>query len=189
MRSVTVARRLRFRSSLVLLMIGVACGGPAAPAQTAPPAGEWREFDGNWTASGTRTTLDLGTNHTASNIHMNGSLLLTRNTLGVGFRAEVVGLVDSQSGMVGRAVWTDERGDKVFSELKGEWVGAGNRIAGTFLGGTGRYAGVTGEYEFQWQYVLAAEDGTVSGRTVGFKGRARLDAPPVPAPPAEGVLR
>ena len=43
--------------------------------------------------------------------------------------------------MVGRAVWTDERGDQVFSELKGEWVGTGNRIVGTFIGGTGRYAG------------------------------------------------
>ena len=78
--------------------------------------------------------------------------------------------------MVGRAVWTDERGDKVFSELKGEWVGTGNHIAGTFLGGTGRYAGATGEYEFQWQYVLAAEDGAVSGRTTGLKGRARVSS-------------
>ena len=89
--------------------------------------------------------------------------------------------------MVGRAVWTDERGDKVFSELKGEWVGTGNHIAGTFLGGTGRYAGATGEYEFQWQYVLTAEDGTVSGRTVGLKGRVRVGATPASAPSAEGV--
>ena len=113
---------------------------------------------------------------------MNGSLLLAgENTPGVGFRAEIVGFTDSQSGMVGRSVWTDERGDKVFSELKGEWVGTGNRIAGTFLGGTGRYAGATGEYEFQWQYVLTAEDGTVSGRTVGLKGRVRVGATPASA--------
>ncbi len=113
---------------------------------------------------------------------MNGSLLLTgENRPGVGFRAEFVGFTDSQSGMVGRAVWTDERGDKVFSELKGEWVGTGNRIAGTFLGGTGRYAGATGEYEFQWRYVLTAEDGAVSGRTAGFKGRVRVGAPPAPS--------
>ena len=79
--------------------------------------------------------------------------------------------------MVGRAVWTDERGDKVFSELKGEWVGTGNRIAGTFLGGTGRFAGATGEYEFQWQYVLTAEDGTVSGRTVGLQGAGARGRP------------
>ena len=35
---------------------------------------------------------------------------------------------------------------------------------GTFLGGTGRYAGVTGEYSFQWQYVVDSDEGSVSGR-------------------------
>ena len=76
--------------------------------------------------------------------------------------------------MQGRCVWTDERGDMVYSELRGEAVGSGNRIVGTFVGGTGRYAGVTGDYTFQWQYVIDAEDGAVSGRVVDFKGRARL---------------
>ncbi len=78
--------------------------------------------------------------------------------------------------MVGRAVWTDDRGDQVFSDLKGEFVGTGNRVAGTFLGGTGRFAGATGEYEFQWRYLLTAEDGAVGGRTEGFKGRVRVGA-------------
>ena len=39
---------------------------------------------------------------------------------GVGFRSEVIALNDSATGLVGRSVWTDERGDQVFSELKGE---------------------------------------------------------------------
>ena len=76
--------------------------------------------------------------------------------------------------MQGRCVWTDERGDKVYSELKGEFVATGNHIVGTFLGGTGRYAGVTGEYSFQWQFIVESEDGTVSGRAVDLKGRARI---------------
>ena len=160
-------------------MLGAACGRPAATAQQAPAAGEWRTFEGNWTASGTRTSLDLGSDHRASIVHLNGSLLLTGENTPVGFGGEFVGFTDTQSGMVGRAVWTDERGDQVFSDLKGEWVGTGNRVAGTFLGGTGRYAGATGEYEFQWQYVLAAEDGAVSGRTSGLKGRVRVGAGPV----------
>lgn len=185
-----VARRPRFgritpstpalRASwpaLALLMLGVACGQPAATAQQAP--GEWRTFEGNWTASGTRTSLDLGSDHRASIVHLNGSLLLTGENTPVGFGGEFVGFTDTQSGMVGRAVWTDERGDQVFSDLKGEWVGTGNRVAGTFLGGTGRYAGATGEYEFQWQYVLASEAGAVSGRTSGLKGRVRVGAGPV----------
>jgi hypothetical protein len=55
---------------------------------------------------------------------------------------------------------------------------------GTFLGGTGRYAGVTGEYSFQWKYIVESEDGTVSGRAVDLKGRARLGSGA--ATPGEG---
>jgi hypothetical protein len=53
-------------------------------------------------------------------------------------------------------------------------IGKGNRITGTFTGGTGRFEGATGEYEFQWQYVIEAEEGTIQGRAVGLKGRYRL---------------
>ena len=35
-------------------------------------------------------------------------------------------------------------------------------------------AGMTGDYTFQWQYVVDAEDGEVSGRVVDLKGRARF---------------
>jgi len=74
-------------------------------------------------------------------------------------------------GLVGRAVWTDQNGDQIFSEIHGEGTSAGNHLWGTFIGGTGRYAGATGEYEFAWQYVLETEDGTVQGRAVGLAGR------------------
>ncbi len=94
---------------------------------------------------------------------------------GAGFRSEVIGLGDSAAGFVGRSVWTDERGDQVFSELKGEGTAAKNRLTGTFLGGTGRFAGIAGDYEFSWQYVLEAEDGSIQGRATGLKGRFRID--------------
>jgi len=188
MGSVTAACQLRLRRVTVttsirttwpaLALLLAACGGPARPSEVSA-AGEWRTFEGSWTASGTRTTLEMGADHRASVVHMNGSLLLAgENRPGVGFRAEIVGFTDSLSGFVGRSVWTDERGDQVFSELKGESVGTGNRIAGTFLGGTGRYVGATGGYEFEWQYLLTAEDGAVSGRTAGLKGRVRVGGPP-----------
>jgi len=94
--------------------------------------------------------------------------------MGVGFRAKAIGFSDNLVGMQGRCVWTDEHGDKVYSELKGEWVGTGNHIVGTFLGGTGRFTGVTGEYSFQWKYVVESEDGAVGGRAVNLKGTARF---------------
>ena len=85
-------------------------------------------------------------------------------------------LNDSVTGMVGRAVWTDEHGDQVFSELQGETTATGNRLFGTFLGGSGRYAGVTGSYEFSWRFLLEAEDGTVQGQSTGLKGQVHFAA-------------
>ena len=111
----------------------------------------------------------------AAIFELTGSLLLTgAQRPAVGFKAQAIGFSDTRDGMQGRCVWTDEHGEMVYSELKGEWVGSGNHIVGTFVGGTGRYAGVTGDYTFQWQYVVDAEDGAVSGRVVDLKGRARL---------------
>ena len=42
------------------------------------------------------------------------------------------------------------------------------------IGGTGRYAGATGDFAFSWRFVLEAEDGTVQGQSLGFKGRIRV---------------
>ena len=92
---------------------------------------------------------------------------------GVGFRSEVIALVDSDAGLQGRSVWTDERGDQVFSELQGEGTAARNHITGKFLGGTGRYASATGSYDFSWQWVMEAEDGAIQGRAIDLKGRVR----------------
>jgi len=159
---------------LVALLLTAACG-PMGDSAQAPLTGEWHAFEGAWTAAGTRRTLRLGPDDRAAIFELTGTVLLTgAQRPSVGFRAQAIGFSDSRAGMQGRCVWTDERGDMVYSELRGEAVGSGNRIVGTFVGGTGRYAGVTGDYAFQWQYVVDAEDGAVSGRVVDFKGRARL---------------
>ena len=177
---------MRFLSiaSMALLVLA-ACSQSAAPPQAVPNADGWREFRGSWSGAGRRHTIPLGTERRASLVDMSGSMLLAGPARpGVGFRAQVIPLGDSATGVVGRAVWTDENGDEVYSELHGEGTVAGNRIAGTFLGGTGRYAGATGTYEFTWQYVLEADDGTVQGRTAGLHGRVRVGPPPPAAPAA-----
>lgn len=144
----------------------------------APASGEWREFQGSWNAAGSRRSIPLGTGRRGSIIDLRGTLLLRgAGRPGVGFRSEVIALVDSETGLVGRSVWTDERGDQVFSELQGEGTAARNRIAGTILGGTGRYAGATGDYEFSWRFVIEAEDGSIQGSTEGLEGRVRLGQP------------
>ena len=163
------------RLTLAALLFTAACDPSSGPAPQALAAGEWHVFEGTWTAAGMRRTLRLGTDERAAIFELTGSVLLSgARRPGVGFRAQAMGFSDSRVGMQGRCVWTDERGEMVYSELKGEAVGSGNLIVGRFVGGTGRYAGVTGDYTFHWQYVIEAEDGTVSGRVVDFKGRARL---------------
>jgi hypothetical protein len=139
---------------------------------------EWREFEGSWSAAGSRRTIQLGANRRGAILELRGSMLLRGPARpGVGFRSEVIALADSETGLTGRSVWTNEHGDQVFSELKGEGTAARDHIRGTFLGGTGRYAGVTGTYEFSWHFVIEAEDGSIQGRAVGLKGRFRLGQP------------
>ena len=165
----------------VLVALAFAAVGCKPAAETPLPAaapGEWREFQGSWNAAGSRRSIPLGTDRRGSIIDLRGTLLLRgAGRPGVGFRSEVIALVDSETGLVGRSVWTDERGDRVFSALQGEGTAAKNRMAGTILGGTGRYAGATGTYEFSWHFVIETEDGSIQGSTDGLKGRVRLGQP------------
>ena len=159
---------------VVLALAAASCGPPPAPGSTTAISAEWLEFEGSWNAAGSRRSIPLGADRQGSIIDLRGSMVLAGPSRpGVGFRSEVIALVDSGTGLVGRSVWTDENGDQVYSELVGEGTRAKNRMTGTILGGTGRYAGATGSYEFSWHFVLEAEDGSIQGSAVGLKGRVR----------------
>lgn len=159
----------------VAIALAVAACGPAPEApQRVAATGEWRDFSGSWNAAGTRRSIPLGADRRSSIIELRGTMLLAGpERPGVGFLAETIALVDSETGLTGRSVWTDQRGDQVFSELKGEGTAARNRITGMILGGTGRYQNATGSYAFSWQFVTEADDGVIQGRTVDLKGRVR----------------
>lgn len=155
---------------------------PADPSSGAAPAA--MRFEGDWSATGTRQTLAMGPGRTAAITHLSGSLVLdVHEGLGRGFRCETISFFDGRDQAVGEAVWTDERGDQLFSDFEAKSVSAGAHVTGTITGGTGRYAGLTGKYEFTWQFVLESPEGQVQGRAVGLKGEARRGAPaPVPGP-------
>jgi hypothetical protein len=163
---------------LIGLAFAAATCGPAtgSPPPTATQGGDL-EFQGSWNGVGTRHSIPLGEDRIGSIVNLKGTMLLAGpGRPGVGFLSEVIGLTDSATGFQGRGVWTDERGDQVFSELQGEGTAAKNRIAGTILSGTGRYAGVTGSYDFSWQWVMEGEDGAVQGRAVNLRVRVRIAA-------------
>ena len=134
---------------LVIMLIGfVASPACTKASQKAGPlvtTDEWLQFQGTWIATGNRQSITLGGNRMASITDFSGSLLLAGPARpAVGFRAEAVVLNDSATGLIGRAVWTDDRGDQIYSELKGDGNTTGNKLSGTFIGGTGRYNGATG---------------------------------------------
>lgn len=156
----------------VLAVALAACGSATNAPSVAAASGEFRDFEGTWNAAGSRRSIPLGPERKGSIIDLRGTMLLAgEGRPGVGFRSDVIALVDSETGLVGRGVWTDERGDQVFSDLKGEGTKDQNRITGTILGGTGRYAGATGSYEFSWKFVIESDDGSIQGSAVGLKGR------------------
>lgn len=140
-------------------------------AQPPPPADGWVAFEANWSASGHQHTLAMG-DRKASIFELAGPFLVTSGEgLSRGFRAEAIGFVDRGSIGIGRLLLTDERGDEIFNDLQGQAPGTGTRIRGTISGGTGRYAGLVGDFEFDWRYVIHAADGAIQGRAVGLKGR------------------
>jgi len=164
---------------LGLAFAAAACGPATQSSRLAAAPGGELEFRGSWNGAGRRHTISLGEDRIGSIVNLKGTMLLAGpGRPGVGFQSEVIGLTDSATGFQGRSVWTDEHGDQVYSELRGEGTAAKNRIAGTILSGTGRYAGVTGSYEFSWQWVMEGEDGAVHGRAVDLQGRVQ----PGPAP-------
>jgi hypothetical protein len=170
--------------TLLSLLVLTACRRLPQSAESISNGGEWHEFQGTWTAVGSRDRISLGERRQASIAKLEGSLVLAGSSRpAVGFRAEALVLSDSATGTIGRAVWTDEHGDQVFSELAGQGTSTGSHISGTFVGGTGRYAGATGGYEFSWRFVLEAEDGTVQGQSDGLTGKIRVGS----APPAPGA--
>jgi len=159
------------------LMAVSACNTRSPRSTSRTANAEWHEFQGTWTAAGNRYVLHLGADRRASIANLAGSLLLAgASRPAIGFRAEAIVLNDSVTGMVGRAVWTDEHGDETYSELRGEGTATGNKLVGTFLGGTGRYLGATGTYELSWRFVLESEDGTVQGQSIGLRGRVRVSS-------------
>jgi hypothetical protein len=162
--------------NVIALALLAACTQPSKPPD-AVPAGEWRSFEGTLSATGDVRSLDAGAGAQATIADLSGTILLTgERGLGIGFQARAITFSESTGTSMGRAVWTDERGDRIFSELKGEPIATGRHVRGTITGGTGRWSGIVGEYGFDWKYVVEA-DARVQGRADDLRGRARIIAP------------
>jgi hypothetical protein len=163
----------------VSLALALATLEPAAAGKQTPATPDWRPFEGTWSATGRRQVVATEGGSVAAIVEISGAVVLTSGEgLSRGFRGAAIGFDDGQGASLGRAVWTDETGDRLFSRLEGEPLGTGRRLVGTITGGTGRYAGLEGEYSFRWQYLVPAEDGVIQGRSEGLQGRVRRAGAP-----------
>jgi hypothetical protein len=171
-----VRRGSRFAAAALAAILAA----PLLPAQAQqPPADGWRPFKATWTLSGTRQHLPTEGARPAAIAHLSGPLAVTSGEgLGRGFLGEVIGFDDGGPLFVGRAVLTDEKGDRVYCALTAEPVGTGHKAKVTITGGTGRFVGLEGTFEFSWQYVVSPESGEVSGRIANIEGRTRMVRPP-----------
>ena len=161
------------RSAAVLIAAALLTGGALLPAVQIQPPGEGT-FAGVWSVSGERQTLATERDGLAAIVRLSGSVVLSGpGGLGRGFRGELIGYDDGRDVSLGRWVWTDDQGHRIFGELKGDVMATGRRFKAAITGGTGRYSGIAGEFEFAWQYVVAGEGAAIQGRTVGLKGRYR----------------
>ncbi len=103
---------MRLRRAALLAATGVA----AYLLASAAAAEEWRPFSATWALTGKRTSLPTEGARGAAIVHATGSLVITKGeTLGRGFLGELIGFDDGGTLLVGRAVFTDERGEKVFA--------------------------------------------------------------------------
>ena len=98
----TLTGHCRRGLALVTVLLAGACGQPPTPAAAPATAGEIRNFTGTWSFTGNRQLMPLAAGDQAAIFSVSGSLLLAgRERPTLGFRAEIIGFSDSQTGMVG----------------------------------------------------------------------------------------
>ena len=155
--------RLTLAGLLFTMVLGQTQGAPA-----------WKTFDGSWVVTGQQTLLPTE-RQLASVSQFSGGVALGGATEGLprAFRGQVITYDDGSGAVLGRVTWIDHNNDMIYSTLKGDMNDARRRVTATITGGTGAYAGITGDYSFEWQYVLSGEQNSVQGRAVNLRGRFR----------------
>jgi hypothetical protein len=157
------------------VLLASAAGWLALPAPGQGPSSDgWRPFTATWTLSGQRELLPTEGDRPASIVHVSGPLTITSGEgLGHGLLGEVIGFDDGGRLLTGRAVFTDDRGDRIYCTLSAEPIGTGRLATATITGGTGGFEGLEGRFTLAWQYVVDTDSGEVSTRAVNVEGRTR----------------
>jgi len=136
-------------------------------------------FEGNWDVEGTTESMEIDDGQ-ISIYRVEGPVEITNSSSGLAreFSSRCVGVSDEETGGIGRCVWVDSAGESLFLELSGEIIGpmgTTREAVGIVIGGTGKYAGLQGEFEADflfWESVL--KPGKITLRNTSFKGSWKL---------------
>ena len=136
----------RLSTGLLLLLAGAAMGDSALPS-----AGK---FAGQWSVTGNERSMEFVDGRQISILRHRGEVnLTTRNGLPRAFFSTCLGFSDSAEAGKARCTWEDSRGDRLYIEITSRFLGAKGQVQGDIVGGTGRYAGISGLMQMQaWLY-------------------------------------
>ncbi len=165
---------MRAPLSAIAGTLSIAAMSVGLQAQEIPRSGA---FEGRWEVVGKAMKIDLGAARTVSIAKFEGAVVLEGNVQGLarGFRAACVGMQDQSTGGAGRCVWKDRFDDEIWSEIESRSTGSSRSSHGKFVGGTGKFEGIEGEFTFDWVYMTPAnEEGVVRGYSTRVSGRWQL---------------
>ena len=151
----------------VALTVCVAAGGARAEAGS---------FESTWDITGSARQLEFGPRRMLRTVRHTGTITFRS---GVGLVGTVmtscIGLNDTAKPDIGRCTWVTQDDEKIFSELTGSLPSGleTGSARGTFVGGTGRFAGVTGSYSIEWVARPSLEPDAFGAQTVRMSGSWR----------------
>ncbi len=165
----------RVKQIVKTLLVVLAMAGLTLPSNVVI-AEETGTFEGTLTANGKRQVLDFQEGRAVFTFALEGHVNLTNAVGETGdFWADWVGLWDTKTGGAARCVWDDMQGQKIYVVLTGTQMEKGATLTGEFVGGTGAYKGIQGNFIFTWTTVsFDTGDKVIAGYAKDIKGTYRI---------------
>jgi hypothetical protein len=151
-----MSARAGLRIVVSLLTLAAMSGmGPPAHAQSLPREGA---FSARWVVTGTWRGIGLDEKREVILADLGGRLDVTPDGGAlVDLASRCLVFWDSATGGTARCRWRHPSGEEIFSEVEGGLLAQGAPVTGRFVGGTGRYAGLAGEFRFDGWSALYIE--------------------------------
>ncbi len=154
--------------------------GAFLPIALSPSRADWPENEGTldayWSVSGTVHILEREGEISAAAGRLTGTATIRTSQGPIpSFETDCVFFSTARKGGGGQCVWTGATGDQIYVDLSSQGPAGFGRARGVFAGGTGRFEGLTGSFEFEWNYSVGpGTDALLDGHSVQMRGRYKL---------------